>query len=405
MKAGNKILIASQYLINDPPTRNTVKSFQDMGCKVLYVQQSLDVDMEGLPPGVCIRRIPLCEFKPAFLSRVVNLFIQWAYLNALIWRFRPDVLINIMFEPIALIHFFRNKTVKIACVLDIPPVAYLGLLGRKIYQTAVKNLKKYDAIWASDELKLIFIQETAGFAGNVFKVYNTPSINYFDSIEKQICRTWLQKKLQEKGANLNSGSMVMLRAGAVGIHGGIEETISAMAKLENVFFVLIGRPDTEYLERLKALIRMSQLEKKVFVFSSPSDSEWKMFLLGADLGHLIHTDPGDNSYYSAVLKLNSSLSNNRLFQYMAAGLPIISYQDDRLENLYKDVGCFFVLNTNDLENQIIELCCRLKTDERPKEQMSKKGQAAFHNKYNWEYQFSSILNHLQDRFKSSDCQI
>ena len=39
--------------------------------------------------------------------------------------------------------------------------------------------------------------------------------------------------------------------------------------------------------------------------------------------------------YNAEYNLNSSLSNNRLFQYMAAGLPIISYNDERLNDIHQ----------------------------------------------------------------------
>ena len=129
---------------------------------------------------------------------------------------------------------------------------------------------------------------------------------------------------------------------------------------------------------------------RVFLFDKPDDNEWKRILFASDIGHLIHVKPNDNPVIAANYDLNSSLSNNRLFQYMCAGLPIISYNDPRMDAIYDEVGCFSIVDTSELTKNLVNVCNHLLNNSKQRVEMGMNAQKAFDENYNWEKQFSKI---------------
>ena len=116
----------------------------------------------------------------------------------------------------------------------------------------------------------------------------------------------------------------------------------------------MGRPSREYRPKLLRRIAELGMRNRAFLWEQPSDEVWNEALQGADIGHLIHGSfPTGRMQW--LYELNSSLSNDPSFLYMAAGLPILSYDDSRLDVIHREVDCFRVLRVNNLAEDLSSL--------------------------------------------------
>jgi glycosyltransferase involved in cell wall biosynthesis len=116
-------------------------------------------------------------------------------------------------------------------------------------------------------------------------------------------------------------------------------------------------------------------------------------LQGADIGHLVH-GPFPAGRAQRLYELNSSLSNYRLFQYMAAGLPILSYEDPRMAQLYEDVRCFRVARLTHLVEDIGAGVRELGRVPATRRELGRAARRAFVTHFNWEHQFAPVLQML-----------
>ena len=151
---------------------------------------------------------------------------------------------------------------------------------------------------------------------------------------------------------------------------------------------MMGRPSNKFKEEI------SKIEfKNSYLFENPDNFIWKKVLSASDIGHMIHLS-SKNKHLNEMYNLNSSLSNNRLFQYMAAGLPIISYNDERLNDIHQEVNSFIVVEKCDLQNDIEKKLNKIIEKKINLEQLSKNSLKSFKNKYNWNNQFQKVLEKI-----------
>ncbi|MBX3256527.1 MAG: glycosyltransferase [Chitinophagaceae bacterium] len=392
MKNSRVALIASHYLITDPPTRNVVKSLEKLGYKIVFFQQASSVKYSSdLTKGIIF--INIYDFSMFNkIAKMVKLLKWWYYcirIRAAIRLHSPEIVISIMFHPLAAIPLKNSYTVYCG-VLDIPTSNGSGKLDGLIIKRALNKLKQIQIVWASDILKAEIVKRIAKLEDLPFVINNCPGLEEYK--EKILPRdTWLRSELIKSGAPISTDTgLILIRAGAIGRFCGIEETLQAMTRLpESFVFLMMGRPEREYEMFIKDIICKKKLEKRAFLWVQPTDEIWKKALHGADWGHLIHISPIDNLHMENVFSLNSSLSNNRLYQYLAAGLPILTYNDPRMDIIYKKIDCFLVADTTDLENEIIRTWQIIENIDRRKS-YANNAREAFEKEYNWEFQFESI---------------
>jgi len=141
------------------------------------------------------------------------------------------------------------------------------------------------------------------------------------------------------------------------------------------------------------MIDAMRLGTRAFFWDRPSDEVWKRALAGSDVGHLIHGPfpPGRNQ---RLHELNSSLSNHRLFQYMAAGLPILSYDDPRMSVVYDEARSFRVARLTCLVEDITAALRELGSAPELRRKLGHDARLAFLTRYNWEHQFAPVLQAL-----------
>ncbi len=397
---GKVLIVAFGYVFSEPPSRNAMLSFIEAG----YQVSVLHLKKFSLPSNFdIIENIEIDIQLPKFLSFIKPVYrvFEWIGFRNAVNRWvssNPGSIVwHAHLSPVAALNrklLEKKNCIFICNVVDVPPLRVPGKFEQYINKTAWKKLSLFDLVVSSDYFKA---QQSLFFAqleGEPMVCHNTPRLEEFKNIDRKSNKTWLRNELIKQGASLETDEgVVMLRAGAIGELGGIEETMQMLRELpEELIFLMMGRPTKDYENHIRNYIKELKLEKRVFLWLRPSDDIWKKALLGADIGHLIHICPL-SGYYKSLFELNSSLSNNRLFQYMAAGLPIVSYLDPRMQKLYGELDGFVVVDAQNLVSELCKKIPELNNEERNR--LGQNNRTAYLKTYNWENQFAPILRYVR----------
>lgn len=395
------LIIAYGYVFSEPPSRNTMLSLLNASfdVSVIHLQKHsqehsypIKESIETFPTNVLAKKVKILRsiFEWNAFKEEVN---KWIVRNpgSLIWACH--------LTPLAAVNFTKvknNNCYVITNIVDIPSEKFSGKFDRILNRAAFKKLVKCAFLVASDFYKGNIAKKKASLNSSPIICHNCPRIEEFNTFflsGEQ--KNWLKEELIKYGASVSVKlSFILLRAGAIGEFGGIEETIDAMNNLPPHFvFLMMGRPEKSYEQKVRTLIDQKNLGKRVFLWVKPSDEIWTKTLLGADVGHLIHICPPSGPQ-KEIYELNSSLSNNRLFQYMGAGLPIISYNDPRMEGIYKETQGFCKINAENIAAEIMKVLFQLEADEKLRHQLGNNNREAFLKKYNWDNQFQPIYSRI-----------
>jgi glycosyltransferase involved in cell wall biosynthesis len=392
------VLVMYGYALGDPPARQAATSLAQHGCEVHIIQ----IDTGQPPEIVELNVLTIHNIKlPEWLKKLGPFYnwYRWRHfvqkVRQLLDAIRPQLAVTIMLHALSALPR-KNKGFKLlSCIYDIPTLEDAGKLDRRIIQRGWQRLKSADLVWASDSFKADLAQERGQLDIAPRICHNCPPLNYLP--EPTWPRDgWLRDELLQRGARIGKiGGSILLRAGAVGECGGIEETLAGMRALPKDFiFVMLGRPSETYKRQLQQQIVDLGLQRQAFLFDRPTDKTWKQALQGADIGHLIH-GPFPPGRMSRLYGLNSSLSNNRLFQYMAAGLPIIAYDDARMTAIYEEVSCFKVTRLTNLQVDHLTAWRQLAESSQMRKELGMAGRRAHLAKYNWEHQFSIVFKEFK----------
>jgi len=97
---------------------------------------------------------------------------------------------------------------------------------------------------------------------------------------------------------------------------------------------------------------------------------------------------------------NTTISN-KLFHYMAAGLPVLSTDMAPTRRILQEVGCGRTIPLGSSYQEIAEIILRLKNSPEERVAMGQKGRQAVLEKYNWSFDFGRALSCLE-RLVSSE---
>ncbi len=97
---------------------------------------------------------------------------------------------------------------------------------------------------------------------------------------------------------------------------------------------------------------------------------------------------------------NTTISN-KLFHYMAAGLPVLSTDMAPTRRILEEVGCGRTIPLDSTPQEIAEIILRLKNSPEERAAMGQRGRQAVLEKYNWAFDFGRALSSLE-RLVSSE---
>lgn len=400
--AGRKVLVTLYgHVPFEQVSRQMTESLLAAGCFVRIVCTGAPRDelfpskaLQGAAFQSIYSTAPSRNLGP--LGRLLAWISYRRALSRCIRTFEPDLIIAVQFPALAAISprlWSRVKSKVAFNVFDIPAIEFAGRLDRIILRRALARVSQAKEVWASDTYKGEFVKDSGGLSRSPRICYVARPLSY---ITEQLWPRdpWLRIQLRARGASIgDSDGCVIVRAGAVGPYGGLEETLEAMRGLPpNILFLMMGRAKNQYKVHLENLISSMGLERRAFIWNLPSDVEWKRAALGADVGHLIHVcNPSTPAHVRRAHELNSALSTVRLFHYMAAGLPIISYDDPRMEDLYREVPCFRVARISSLTSDLHGILLDLTTNPDLRYRFGTIARKAHEDKYNWEAQFRPLM--------------
>jgi hypothetical protein len=398
------LLVNYTYAVNDPVSRQAATSLAHTGWRVsMFHTPRVNGNPSSVPTSVHAFE---CS-GPALSAKMGPLYrmAKWQKFRRELQRWittnRPEMVVTIMLHALAALPDVADPPfLLVSCIYDIPSTQDAGRLDSPVLSKGWKRLRDADVVWSSDVYKAELAREFGNLARTPLVCHNCPPIDYLPK-PTWPRDPWLRAELQRQGAEICDQSCILLRAGAVGDSGGIEATLEAVRRLpSDHIFLMMGRPSCEYRSKLLGRIADLGMRKRAFLWEQPSDEVWNKALNGADIGHLIH-GPLPPGRMQRLYELNSSLSNYRLFFYMAAGLPILSYDDSRLDEIHKEVDCFRVLPVNNLVEAMYHALLEL-GNPAVRRKLGEAGRQAHESRYNWEVQFENVMRAISQN-KESGC--
>lgn len=163
----------------------------------------------------------------------------------------------------------------------------------------------------------------------------------------------------------------------------IDNILTALIQIDNIQFNLAGNAaDEPYLMKLK------------------SNEGWQKVNY---LGQIEHSDVNEKVYskssiamalldYIPLCKGNiGNLSNNKLFEYMMAGLPVICTDFILWKEVVEKNSCGICVNPRNI-NEIVDAINYLLDNPNTALQMGKNGREAIYREYNWSTQSQKLLS-------------
>jgi glycosyltransferase involved in cell wall biosynthesis len=111
-----------------------------------------------------------------------------------------------------------------------------------------------------------------------------------------------------------TGERIVLYMGRISYGRGVEQAIQSIRYSSNCSLVVFGFGPDQYISSLKELIENEGVTDRVYFFDAVPFDEVTRYAMSADVGLVLHKNVCLNYYY---------VSPNKLFECMAAGLPVV----------------------------------------------------------------------------------
>ena len=162
----------------------------------------------------------------------------------------------------------------------------------------------------------------------------------------------------------------------------IENIVSALPKVDDIKFNLAGHGDNIYIERLKGKEGWSKVNYLgKLKFEDVYDKVYSKSNIGIALLDYIPLCKGNVG----------NLSNNKLFEYMLAGLPVICTDFILWKEVVEVNSCGICVNPRNI-NEIVDAITYLQNNPDIAKQMGKNGQKIVKEKYNWKAEEKKLIN-------------
>jgi glycosyltransferase involved in cell wall biosynthesis len=241
-----------------------------------------------------------------------------------------------------------------------------------------KYILKADAVIAVTPMRGRRMQEMYPLMKNLHIVENAPE-KLFELPEKGRLRSMI---------NAEPNAVIALYQGVLCPERGLEELLAAAELTENpkLKFVFIGM-DT-WNGTLQQMAEEKGLDNRVFFLPPVPSEELPGITVDADMGFILFRNTCLNHYYSLP---------NKLYEYMMAGVPIVSSDFPELKRVLGEAESGITVNPDSPE-EIAEAVESLAANPDMRNRMKENGRKAALDKYNWEPQ-SEILRDLYRKLR------
>ena len=376
-------MVVDNKLDNDSRVQKGAKSLARAGYEVvIYAQKKNEGVGEEWFDSVKIKR-------PVWGYHIVRLK-PWHYLRDIIPAYKS--LVN---EKASVYHahdltalvitYFAAKKVGAKLVYDSHEFwpkktnFYLNFL-RKFYgilKTPLESLLEDYIIRQVD--KVVTVNDS--IADLLSKYYKIPKPFVIHNYPMVKSKTKLRSDYLRKRLNLSDKDKIALYLGGINKYRGLENLIRCVQFLStNVKVAIVGYG---YLkQRLINMIDELSLKKRIYVLDAVKPNEVLDLASSADIGVSPIQNASVSYYYS---------SPNKVFEYLASGLPIAVSDFPEMKKIIKedDVGATFdPEDPKDIARAIKEIF----SDETKYKQMKENALKAAKEKYNWENEEKKLIN-------------
>jgi glycosyltransferase involved in cell wall biosynthesis len=141
--------------------------------------------------------------------------------------------------------------------------------------------------------------------------------------------------------------LLILQGGGINIDRGGEELIEAINRIEKVSLIIVGSGDV--LPVLKEAVNKIDLSERIRFIPKQSWNELIKYTKSANVGLSLDKDTNLNYRFSLP---------NKLFDYISAGLPVITSDLPEVKKIVEESGCGIIIQTiapEELSKAIIKL--------------------------------------------------
>lgn len=188
---------------------------------------------------------------------------------------------------------------------------------------------------------------------------------------------------------LPSDALLMAYMGGIGKMHAFEEAFLALVEVPNVYFLIWGWGDAEYLQELQRMARTYRVQDRVLFLGKTDEKKWSD-LESCDFAYCV--------YKPQVLRLkHAATASNKLMEAMAAGLPVITSDSPDFKEIVQrlDIGvCADPSSSSSLALAIKELA----QSKALRERKGQNARLAHRSDYNFEVQFEKALSFIENFF-------
>jgi glycosyltransferase involved in cell wall biosynthesis len=280
--------------------------------------------------------------------------------------------------PLARLGYEISRLMKIPFVLDLhenyPALLREAthtkkLLGRLLHSDKAWRRFERDYIMTADRI-ITICEESAK------RIRDT-----YDRMPFIVQNTINLKTLPDYSFSLapKDGMLRIIYGGGINHHRGIQTAIEAMKILQyrgNTLAMLMIIGDGSYK---KTLVKQANGMKNIIFKRQKPYGEFMRILSESHLALIPHLRNENND----------ASSPNKLYQYMYAGITILSSNCTSLATKIQEIGCGFIFEAGNAEN-LADLIETIDNDRKLLE-IGKLGQRAVRDKYNWENDSKELI--------------
>ncbi|MFM2156486.1 MAG: hypothetical protein RL516_1235 [Bacteroidota bacterium] len=309
-----RILISvTSDLSTDQRVNRTATTLKEAGYRVLVIGRSLKTSIELSPKRYRSIRFKLWAEKGPMFYAFYNIRLFWF----LLWH-RADILVSNDLDTLPA-NFLVAKLKKIPLVYDSHEY-FTGvpeLINRPKVQRIWKKIEGYClpkvdyAITVNESIARLFKEE---YNKDFNVIRNVPLITKPFLSERE--------KLRSELGLPQSKKIIILQGAGINIDRGAEELVEAMNYLPDYLLLIVGGGDV--IPDLKKIVSEENMKDCVWFISKQPIEILRKYTAASNLG--ITLDKANNINYKLSLP-------NKLFDYIHAGIPVLSSDLPELKNI------------------------------------------------------------------------
>ncbi len=249
-----------------------------------------------------------------------------------------------------------------------------GLRKYSVGYFAVKSEKKFFGhidlftLPSEDRLKYFPLQE---LRGKIIVVPNYPSIR--------------RMKIDSASARNPENGLKLLYQGHVGEGHGLQEIIDFVQTEPGISVTIVGPGNEDYILARRNQVKELGVGDRVVVLGAVPYSELSVITRSHHVGLAIH-EPIN------ILFRTAALASNKIYEYAAAGLPVLYYGDEHyIKHLGKYAWCF---PTRLSAGELSSILQNIKENYRD---LSQAAETDFREKLNFAAVFSPVISYLREK--------